>query len=538
MTAAAIPNIQSMSDVDRELLRIDAELCERSLSEYLRQAWPVLEPEVTYLHNWHIDCIADYLTAVDLGQILRLVINVPPRSLKSTEVTIGWPTWTWTKKPWEKFMCSSYAAELSTEHSVDRRSLIESEWYQDRWGHVFELSSDQNVKSHFTNDRGGAMFSTGMTGKGMGFGCDKLIIDDPHDAQKAESEKERKTVIGNFRKKFSRRLNDKKTGAIVIVMQRLHAEDLAGVALEMGYTHLCLEGQAKKRRFISIPTTLPKGCPVVCDCATCTQRARDDAKRQGIPVPPEEREPPKTGKYIEREKGEYLHEEREGEAEHAQAKVELGPQGYAHQYDQLANPEDGIKFKRKNFRYFEDKGDHLVLHQPNGAVKRVLKSECIRVAIVDTAMSEETTADYTVIGEWWFTRDKDMLLDEILRERMEDPEVEAAVRNAIRRCAYLVVEKKQNGMTIFQRLVREGLAIRAITAEGDKIARSTTASIDSANGKIYFRANAPWLGDYENELLQFPNGAHDDQVDVTSYASIEKASEMMLEMPSGPVRQH
>lgn len=533
--SAVTAKLRSINDIDRELQRIDSELAERELSEFIRQAWPALEPDVEYLHNWHIDAIADYLKSVSDGQILRLLINMPPRSLKSSVVTVTWPVWTWLKKPFEKFMCTSYSSELSTMHSVDRRGLIESEWFQERWEDRFELASDQNVKSYFVNDRGGEMFSTSMTGSGTGFGCDKLIVDDPHNPQKAESEKERGTAIKNFRKTFSRRLNNKKTGAIVIVMQRLHEKDLAAVALEMGYVHLCLEGQTKKRRFIMLPASLPRGHAVMCDCGVCTQRVRDEAKRQGIPVPAEERESPEVGEFIERAKGDYLHSDREGEAEHAQAKLELGPEGYSHQYDQQANPEDGIKFKRKNFRYFDRRGDHFVLYLPNGEVKRILKSQCRKIAIADTAMSEKKSADYTVIGEIFVTPEKDLLLDEVLRERMEDPEVEAAIRTAILRMNSLAVEEKANGTAIFQRLSREGLPIKGIPAEGDKISRSSTASIYCANGKIYFRANAPWLSDFENELLLFPNAAHDDQVDMLSYAAIEISQDLTFDLPSGPV---
>jgi predicted phage terminase large subunit-like protein len=519
---------------------IDKALAERSLAEFQRQSWRVLEPENFYHHNWHIDLCSEYLEAVDLGQINRLLINMPPRNLKSRTVTTSWPAHSWIKYPTRKWMMVSYSGDLATQHSRDRRTLIESEWYQSRWGNRFELRADLNKASHFGNDQGGEMIATSTTGRGAGFGCDRLIFDDPHNTEKAESEADRRSVIGAFRKKFSTRLNNRKTGAIVVVMQRLHAEDVAGVALEMGYTHLCIEGMSKKRRVILLPSSLnpavrrPK---IECDCSVCTDAKREKARKAKLPPPPDERPTPADGlKYLERAAGEYLIPQREGLEEHAQLKIELGSVGYAAQYDQRPNPEEGFKFKRKWFRYFKDGGDHYELTTPNGA-KRVLKSDCWYFATADTAMSEKTSADPTAILTWAVTPDRDLLLLDVMCERMEDPDVEKVFRSLLSsgRVGYIACEPKANGIALIQRLVREGAHIRATVCEGDKISRATPACIDLENGKLYFLAEAPWLSSYELELIQFPNGAHDDQVDATAYAAVERARELILEMPGGGI---
>lgn len=523
-----------------DLARIRTEWAERKLTKFIEQAWPILEPGSPYLPNWHIDAIADYLQGVSAGHILRLLINMPPRALKTWCVTQAWPVWEWgpQDKPSTQFMMTSYDAKLSSDHSLNRRILIESDWYQERWGGRFELSADQNTKALFTNDKRGRMFATSMTGAGTGFGCDKLIVDDPHNPKKAESELERKAAVKAFRQQFATRLNNKKTGAIVIVMQRLHADDLSAHALEMGYTHLCLEGVCSKRRYILLPSTMPPGHPISCDCSVCYDDQRKQAAKAGLPKPPEERDPPAEGKSIKRERGEYLHEKREGEKEHAAMRAALGSAGYAGQYDQRPNPEGGTKFKRIWFQYFKDAGDHYELHGRCGKIKRVLKKQCRKFSTVDTAMSEEQTADFTAILDCAVTPENDLLFTDMIRDRLEDPDVDRLIRAKIvsGRVSKVCVEKKANGTALVQAYVREGLPVKALACEGDKVSRATKAALLMENGKIYFAADAPWLVEYEQELLQFPNGAHDDQVDTTSYAGIEVSDEIVLDMPKGQVR--
>src|SRR5712692_5753329 len=126
-------------------------LAERSLADFVRQAWFVLEPKTAFLGNWHIDLLAEYLEAVAHGHITRLIINIPPRYGKSLLATIFLPCWVWLRNPAERFMFASYSAALSTKHSVDRRTLIQSQWYQRRWSGVVKLADDSNLKTEFSN---------------------------------------------------------------------------------------------------------------------------------------------------------------------------------------------------------------------------------------------------------------------------------------------------------------------------------------------------------------------------------------------------
>ena len=134
---------------------------EASLSHYASQAWSVLEPGRSYIHNWHIDLICEFLTSVSAGRFKRLLITLPPRHMKSLLVSVLWPTWSWITRPESRWIFASYAANLSIKSSLDRRALINSQWYQNFWRDRLTLTDDQNEKAEFTNSRRGIMFCLG-----------------------------------------------------------------------------------------------------------------------------------------------------------------------------------------------------------------------------------------------------------------------------------------------------------------------------------------------------------------------------------------
>src|SRR5260370_36916942 len=149
---------------------LDAELASRSLREFVRQAWPIVEPFTPFVPGWHIDAIIDHLEAVSRGQIRNLLINVPPRHMKSLLVSVFWPAWEWLRSPERRWLYSSYGAQLSIRDSVKCRRLIESPWYQRLWGDRFALTSDQNTKGRSDNDPCRYRLSTarGRAAKGRG----------------------------------------------------------------------------------------------------------------------------------------------------------------------------------------------------------------------------------------------------------------------------------------------------------------------------------------------------------------------------------
>ena len=222
-------------------------LAEKSLSEFIKQLWKYIDPSF-YKHNWHIDVIAEYLEAVTHGQIKRLLINIPPRHMKSIAVSVAWPAWTWLQKqtsplagPSVRFLFASYAHSLSVRDSVKCRRLIDSPLYQKRWGERFSMTAYQNTKIRFENDHGGYRLATSVDGALTGEGGDIIVIDDPHNVREKESEAIRQSTAEWWDESMSNRLNDPTDGAYVMIMQRVHHQDLAGHVLERGdWTHLCL----------------------------------------------------------------------------------------------------------------------------------------------------------------------------------------------------------------------------------------------------------------------------------------------------------
>ena len=174
---------------------VEKELAERYLVHFIKQAWPIIEPGTPYKHGWHIDAICDHLEAVTNGDIKRLLINIPPRHMKSILVSVMWPVWEWVQMPHLRYVYSSYAYALSTRDSVKSRRLIQSQWYQRRWGDKFAILGDQNEKVRYENDKHGFRLATSVTGLGTGEGGDRIVVDDPHNVREAESDVQRSGVL-------------------------------------------------------------------------------------------------------------------------------------------------------------------------------------------------------------------------------------------------------------------------------------------------------------------------------------------------------
>ena len=234
----------------RHLAALQAEqlkrAAERSLRAFVEQAWPILEPTTPFLPNWHIDLLCDYLEAVTAGECARLVINMPPRYGKSLIVSVCWPVWAWIRRPESRWVFTSYAEALAVQHSLDRRTLLLSPWYQGSWGRHVQLT-DQNEKTEYWNSRRGRMLATSIGGTVTGKGGNHIVVDDPHTPRYAESDTVRQHAIEYFLRTLVTRLDDKRLGTIVVVMQRLRTGDLTATCLDLGYTHLCLPAVAEMR---------------------------------------------------------------------------------------------------------------------------------------------------------------------------------------------------------------------------------------------------------------------------------------------------
>jgi predicted phage terminase large subunit-like protein len=462
-------NRASIKEHLNEKLEWDYQNCERSFCYFTKTAWKVLEPETELLWNWHHALVAEHLIATLNGQITRLIINIPPRYMKSIMASICFPAWCWVKKPSLRFLFSSYSASLSTKHSKDRRDLIESAWYRERWKYKFSLATDQNVKTEFVNSRRGHMIATSMLGTATGKGGDYVVIDDPHDPKKAESEALRESTLEAFDRTFSTRLDNKKTGRIIVIMQRLHQKDLTGHLLkEKGkWTHL------------SVPATESKQTIVV------------------FPVTKRERQ---------REPFTALHPEREDVEDLRDQKKTLGTYGYAGQYDQRPTPRGGGMFKRKWWRFYTVVPNDLIRHLQSW----------------DLTFKDTKTSKF-VCGTIWARRGADKYLLDQSHGRMDFPTTIFAIKALTAKwpqAKLKLVEDKANGPAVLSVLKKKISGLVAVQPKGSKEERAAAVTPQCESGNVYLPdpSIAPWINDFLAEFDAFPKGEFNDRVDSTTMA--------------------
>ena len=477
----------------------------------MRVAWHVIEPATPYIHGPHIDAIAEHLEAVTHGQIRNLLINLPPRHMKSLTVSVFWPVWEWIANPGRRWLFASYAASLSIRDALRSRRLIESPWFQERWGDRFQLTTDQNQKMRYENDKSGLRIALGVGGAATGEGGDRIVVDDPHNVTERESEAIRRGTLEWWDQTMSTRLNDSKTGAKVIVMQRIHEKDLSGHVLEQGgYEHLCLPAEYESAR---------RCITYVAGIEWTDQRTTH---------------------------GQLLWPERFSQSEISDFKLRLGPSGYAGQFQQRPVPDGGARFRSEWFRYFTSSGigetEEFIaasvyrLHKPDGSESLVRAAECDRFAVMDPAGAEPEQNNrpcYTVIQVWDITPAHEMILVHQYRAQVQTPDGAEAAQKIAREfnVNYIAIEKDGLGLGIVQTVKRNGVTVKPIKARGSKEARSEIAEIRMAAGMIYFPREAPWLFDLEQELLHFPRGEYCDQVDALSHAA------MLVQRHSPPARE-
>jgi predicted phage terminase large subunit-like protein len=444
---------------------------EQSLRSYVEQAWPILEPEVSFLSNWHIDYLVEYLEAVTAGQITRLLVNMPPRYMKSLLVSVLWPTWEWIQAPQRRWVFASYAESLSSKHSVDRRTVLQSPWYEYRWGDRVRLASDQNVKHEFLNTRRGHMIATSIGGSITGKGGSRIVVDDPHNPMQAESDVQREAALTYFSRTLSTRLDNKNDDAIVVVMQRLHERDLAALCLDLGFTHVCLPAEAE------VPTRFVF---------------------------------PRSSRVYNRAPGDVLWPEREGPAVLAKQKVALGSAAYAGQYQQRPAPAGGLLFHRDWFKLYDELPPVGTWLQSWDMTFKDSPSSDYVVGL----QAGRKGADIYLIdrrkGQWAFNETCRQVLE--LRQRY--PETEA-----------ILIEDAANGPAIINVLGRQVPGIIGVAPEGGKYARAQAASPIVEAGNVWLPSPRPhgrlmperaWVDDFLHQLCVFPTGVHDDDVDAFS----------------------
>lgn len=473
------------------LFEIDKELAERSLSQFVQQAWHVLEPGTKYLHNWTTDAIAEHLEAVSSGEIQNLIINVPPGMMKSLLVAVFWPTWDWIAHPSRKFVSASYEQTLSIRDASKARTLIQSEWYQERWGDIVSLKRYQNEKRHYENTKEGSRTALSVGGGVTGKRGDIRILDDPHSADGIKSDAQRETDINWLRTVWPTRKNAENS-AEVLIMQRLHEKDATGLYLKEigGYELLCLPMRYDGNKSV---TSLGEA---------------------------DKRTEPK----------ELLFPERFSETEVSRLEKILGRDA-AGQLQQRPTAATGGVFLKvwwqgQRNRYSSD--DSYVKNKVIG-----------RWITFDTALKNKATNDATAYCVWELMPDYRLNVRAMWQGRILGALVPSKVETVAREWNYddklrgVIVEDKASGITAIQTLQMSAepwLANMIIPFEpkGDKEFRATLASVWCERDCIQFPqpadSNAEWYSDFLDEengqLWIFPNAEHDDLVDTFSMGII------------------
>src|SRR6185437_710385 len=443
----------------------EAVLLRQDLASFVARVFTHLDPHTPYLPNWHIDLIADRLTQVYEGRLRRLIINVPPRSLKSICASMAFPAWVLGKAPATRMVCASYGQDLSTKLARDCVAVMSAPWYQQLFS--TRLAATRSPATDFeTTARGGRM-ATSVGGVLTGRGGDILIIDDPVKPDEALSEVQRKTANDWFDSTLYSRLNDKRTGAIVVIMQRLHLDDLVGHVLEK-----------EPWEVVTAPAIAPQEEEGAYETAF---GARPKRRAVGEPLHPE-REPLEVLHTLHNTLGEYV---------------------FSAQYQQSPVPMGGALIKTDWFtRYTE----------PPESFDRIVQSW-------DTANKQSELADYSVCTTWG-EKGKHCYLLHVLRKRLEYPELKRmiAVQATQWKARVVLIEDKASGTQLIQELRDEPYSVRAIKPEGDKVMRAVAQTALIENGFVHVPVSAPWLDDYLQELGSFPFAKYDDQVDSTAQA--------------------
>ncbi len=517
MAIVQIPQIARLTgsaapiDSSETLRAIQKRKCEKSLAYFIRKAWSVIEPGQKYVHGWHIDFLCAHLEAitagmeVDDGQLYnRLLINVPPGTMKSLTVGVFWPAWEWgpMNMPHMRYVCASHSQDLSIRDGLRMRRLVMSEWYQSLWGDRVVLTGDQNQKTKFENTATGFR-QAAAAGSITGARGDRVIIDDPLSVDGANSDAIRDSTNQWFLEAVPTRLNNPISSAIVVVMQRLHEEDVSGIILEkeLGYDHIMLPMRYDPSR--AMPTKLDYRDP------------REDD-------------------------GELLFPERFPVEVVDRDEKAMGPYATAGQFQQTPEPRGGGIIKRDWWQLWDTEAYPMM---------------DFVVASVDTAYTEKTENDLSALTVWgiystdtvaqatkvvakngtlyeysmnvereYAEQHPKLMLMHAWQERLPLHELVMKIASSCTRMKVdlLLIEGKASGLSVAQEIRRlygsETWGVQIINpGSQDKMSRLYSVQHLFAEGLI-FAPDRTWADQVITQCAQFPRAKHDDLVDTVSMA--------------------
>ncbi|MBE7204545.1 MAG: phage terminase large subunit, partial [Parafilimonas terrae] len=441
-------------------------LLREDLGFFLQKAFGTVVQGDRFASNWHLNAITHHLEEVMAGRIRRLIINVPPRNAKSLCASVAFPAWILGRDPTRRIICVSYAQDLAVKLSNQTRTLMRAPWYE-RLFPGTRLGGAKNTEGEFETTRGGYRMATSVGGVLTGRGGHIIILDDPIKPADAMSEAVRTATNEWYDLSLLSRLDDKTTGAIILVMQRLHVDDLTGHLLEQGgWTVLNLPAIAEADQVVPIG------------------RGRVHHRRAGDLLHPE-REPPSVLEELQRSLGSFT---------------------FAAQYQQEPVPPGGHMIDLAWFRRY---GEGLSPQAYSG--DEVYQSW-------DTASKAGELNDCSVCTTW-LVRDRAYYLLDVFRDRLGYPDLRRKVveMNARWRPNGVLIEDKASGEHLVQDLRHAGEVFAiAVQPQGDKVVRASSIAAVIEGGRVLLPEHAAWLGEFEKEILAFPHGRHDDQVDAMS----------------------
>jgi predicted phage terminase large subunit-like protein len=435
------------------------------LTAFTQRCFQTIVPGQRFLPNWHIEAIAHELERIRRREIRRLIVTLPPRNLKSICASVAFPAFVLGHDPAVRIVCASYSQDLTAKHARDCRVVMESAWYRQVFPRT-RIDPRKNTEAEFETTARGYRLGTSVGGTLTGRGGNLIIIDDPLKPAEAMSETKRAAVSEWYDTTLSSRLDSKTGDAIVLIMQRLHVDDLVGHVLEKGpaWTHLNL--------------------PAIADSPQDVELGNGTTYRRDI--------------------GDVLHPEREPLAVLDELKASMGSQAFSAQYQQAPVVPGGVLIKKAWFRSYTRPPEP-------GPGDRIVQSW-------DTASKANKTNDFSVCTTW-LIRGQDYYLLDVLRKRLEFPDLRRRIlAHAARfKTRTVLIEDASTGAPLIQDLQCEG-KIRpiAIPPDRDKIVRLEAQSAVIEAGHVLLPDAAPWLDDFLLEVLAFPNGRYDDQVDSLS----------------------
>lgn len=511
------------------IAQLEKELSEHSLREYIPLAWPVLEPSREFSPNWSIDASCDHLEAVSKGDIKRLLINVPPGTMKSLLTEVLWPSWEWGPKnmPHLKYVSFSYSVDLTTRDNRKTNQLIKSGWYQKLWGDRVEIAKDQDTKTKFENTRMGFKLATSVGGVGTGERGDRVIIDDPHNVKDGESLAKREATLLWFTETLPTRVNDPKHTPIVVIMQRVHDQDVSGLILaqELGYEHLMLPMEFEpERRCYSIvkPSYMPdaKKVPVVYD---------EEEKAWREPrIDKETKELEKAQEFRfnidpREEENQLLWPDRMDRESVERDKKVMGSYAVAGQFQQRPAPRGGGLFQRDWF----------------DIVDKVEEPVTRRVRGWDLAASKQSTSPFTAGVCMSRGQSGTIYVEDCQRERGSPGEVEMLLKTTCKQdpkgtICDIPQDPGQAGKSQKSWLAKLliGYIVKFSPESGSKELRAEAFAAQAEAGNVKI-VRGDWNRVYLNELCLFPNSTFKDQADASSRAfhQLIKKREVSLAAP-------